>query len=301
MGLVIALAALTPAVWSGIGDVLKDLGRWGGGDSDQLKYQATIEGNRQALFRGSLYALTDQEVVVDDWFPVVVYLCGPNALPLDCENPAELPHPGATPTASRTPQARDVLLGGRVAVRLHSGDPDLRIRKMHESPVKPLTSRIDVGTWIWSVSARSVGIYLVTAEVSVLAGDSDRLLLPPENVVIKVTAVPPTAKHAPPAQNPVQPTRTAVPTSQAPTTAEAKGIANSDTGWSIEKVAVPFIVALIGGLCAIVAARITTKRQVTSPEVKRETERSEAVVTGEPTASSTAQPPPQPGPDERDG
>lgn len=83
-----------------------------------------------------------------------------------------------------------VPLGARVRIDLTGGNPEaMTVRSVDATgdPAQPLTERDDVAYWAWFVKATRPGTYPLVASVSVLAGDSETLLIPRERVDIELT------------------------------------------------------------------------------------------------------------------
>ncbi|MCX5070764.1 hypothetical protein OOJ91_33510 [Micromonospora lupini] len=152
-----------------------------------------------------------------------------------------------------------------------STDSRINIGASSTWTIVPLTNRADVGRWIWSVKASEPGDYELLLEVAVLAGGTAEPLVPPESVVIRVTAerVPESERGSPaPAQSgtgSTQLTDVAAPPARAPDSTDAKGIADSDTGWTIEKVILPIVLAIFTLAGVIIAAWLGSRSRRDAP------------------------------------
>lgn len=158
-----------------------------GGPSDQAEYQARIRADRSGLFPGTIHVAAERRVRVGEESRIGIWACGPDS-GVACPAATATSGTGPVPDASREPVA--VPLGARVRVDLTSGNPDaMTVRSVDATgdPAQPLTERDDVAYWAWFVKAARPGTYPLVASVSVLAGDSETLLMPRERVDIELT------------------------------------------------------------------------------------------------------------------
>ncbi|MBM0201849.1 hypothetical protein JNW90_01100 [Micromonospora sp. STR1s_5] len=282
-------------------------------DSDQLRYRASVDKERLALFTGTLQSLSYPMGAVGTSFPITVFLCGPDARADRCVTSTMTPQPGATAAAPPSVQATSAPLGGRVEARLTSGDSRIDIVPLHGWPIQPLTGRADVGRWEWSVTASDPGSYQLFLQVTVLAGGSGaEPLVPPETLIINLTAErvsksdregpAPTQDGAQPTQNAAQRGDAGLPAGQASSSADAKGIAASDTGWTIEKVIVPLVLGIMTLAGGLLVAWMGMRSKRDAPTGTQEgSTAAQAAVTGGPAPLRAAQPPIQHDPGGRGG
>ncbi|MEH1097807.1 hypothetical protein [Micromonospora sp. CPCC 205561] len=158
-----------------------------GSPSDQVEYQARIRASRSALFPGTLHVAAERRVRVGEESRIGIWACGPDS-GVACPAGTATTGTGPVPDASREPVA--VPLGARVRIDLAGGNPEaMTVRSVDAGgdPAQPLTERDDVAYWAWFVEATRPGTYPLVASVSVLAADSEALLMPRERVDIEIT------------------------------------------------------------------------------------------------------------------
>ncbi|MEU6073294.1 hypothetical protein [Micromonospora sp. NPDC047074] len=181
------------------------------GSSGQVDYQARIRASRSALFPGTLHVEAERRVPVDRESVIAIWACGPDSAET-CPTgtlgtgpatsaPGASPTgtgpatPGASPSVAGTRPAPErppvtVPLGARLRIDLIAGDSEaITVRSVDAAgdPAQPLTERDDVANWSWFVRATRPGTYPLVASVSVLAADSETLLVPRERVDIELT------------------------------------------------------------------------------------------------------------------